>query len=59
MKQIIPPELVPFNRQLYFSDLDYRTDCDHEIWGERRERISQLFATLQLPFFNGGRVDEV
>ena len=39
---IIPPELVPFNRQRYLSDLVYRTECDYENQAERADRINLL-----------------
>jgi len=39
---ISPPELVPFSRARYLSDLDYRTTCDLEAAGERHERLQLL-----------------
>ena len=40
---ICPPELVPFDRKRYMSDLDYRFECDQEIYSERHNRMLQLF----------------
>ena len=39
--EIIPPQLI-FDKQRYYSDLDYRTEVDWEILGDRAERIAQL-----------------
>lgn len=41
--QIVPPELVLFDRKRYMSDLDYRFECDQETYSERHERMLQLF----------------
>ncbi len=38
--RISPPELVPFSRQRYLSDIPYRTECDAENAAERAERIN-------------------
>ena len=42
--RICPPELVPFSRQRYLSDLAYRNECDAEEAAERYERLKLLFA---------------
>jgi hypothetical protein len=41
--QILPPDLEPFNRDRYYSDLAYREECDLEIASERYERLKLLF----------------
>lgn len=43
MLVICPPELQPFDRNRYFSDLNYRVECDEELIGERYERLRLLF----------------
>lgn len=43
MLVICPPELQPFNRQRYYTDITYRIECDAEVIGERHERLRLLF----------------
>ena len=43
MLQVMPPELEPRPRQDYFTDLEYREQCDLEIAAERHERLQLLF----------------
>ena len=40
--RISPPELVPFSRQRYLSDIIYRIECDYENQAERADRINLL-----------------
>ena len=44
---ILPPELVPYSSRRYLEDIDYRTECDAEMFAERRERLIQLFTYFQ------------
>ncbi len=43
MKQILPPELQPYDRQRYVKDLEYRLMIDLESEGDRHERLMLLF----------------
>ena len=45
--QILPPELEPRLREDYFSDLEYREQCDLEIAAERHERLQLLFSAFE------------
>jgi len=42
MKQILPPELQPYDRQRYIQDLEYRLMLDLEDAGERHQRLLHL-----------------
>lgn len=43
MKQIVPPELKPYEPTRYYRDLEYRQLIDDETIGERRLRLALLF----------------
>ena len=43
MKQILPPDLRPFDRERYIQDLEYRLMIDLESEGDRHERLMILF----------------
>ena len=45
--RISPPELVPFNRQRYLSDITYRIECDYENQAERAIRIALIFGSYR------------
>ena len=38
MLQLIPSDLA-FDREKYYRDLEYRSECDQEIAAERHERM--------------------
>ena len=42
MKQILPPELQPYDRKRYVRDLEYRLMIDLENQGERHQRLLHL-----------------
>ena len=42
MKQILPPELQPYDRKRYARDLEYRLMIDLENQGERNQRLLHL-----------------
>ncbi len=42
MKQIMPPELQPYDKQRYIKDLEYRLMIDLEDAAERHERLRLL-----------------
>ena len=42
MKQILPPELQPYDRKRYVRDLEYRLMIDLEDEGERHQRLLHL-----------------
>ena len=41
--RVLPPELEPRLRHDYFTDLEYREQCDLENAAERHERLNLLF----------------
>ena len=41
--QLLPPELLLYNPDRYYRDLEYRADVDNEKIGERRLRLALLF----------------
>ena len=43
MKQILPPELAPYDRKRYVKDLAYRLMIDLESEGDRHERLMLMF----------------
>ena len=49
MKQIIPPELSPYDKPRYISDLAYRLQIDLENEGERHSRLLHLLKGLPYP----------
>ena len=42
MKQILPPDLRPFDRERYIKDLEYRLMIDLEDAVERHDRLRLL-----------------
>lgn len=50
MKMFInPPELSPYDRERYISDLDYRLQIDLEDEGERHSRLLHLLKGIPYP----------
>lgn len=43
MKQIMPPDLRPFDRKRYLNGLEYRLMIDLESEAERHERLKIFF----------------
>jgi hypothetical protein len=49
MKQILPPELQPYDRKRYIQDLEYRLMVDLEDQGERHQRLLHLLNAHPYP----------